>query len=626
MVTSAKAQVPDATWAFEIDGYRDVDIADIVLDSAGNTYAALNYSGDLELPMLKKKLPYSRHVHGLILKINPSGKVLWAHAFKSAFDNRIRDIALAPGGDLLITGFGDGLLYFPGRKDTLKVGIEEELKNNNYVRHQGLYVARYSPVGERKWVNYWNCFWGEGISVAANSLDEVHLILYSKGDLKKEGKIIESHPHNPEQNYKVSHAVFSGKGDLISMKTITYEKGDRRNPHHRIEFDKDNNIIRYGFFWGSLSLSPEETLFNDPYKDGIDSYLAKYSSTGKLLWTKKVGGQNAQAIKDIVIAPDNSIYATGYYNYECILSSGISVQKKSRYEWKSGYSFFYFHLFEDGEVDFLRFEDNKGYDSYVEGNSIALGPSDEIHIVGSFNDTLLIEGFQLSTWHHNHHSFHSRWEKDKLVSLSMIGQAPKGRLLAQNIDINGNKFAGAGSYIGDDAGMDIQGKFRKFTNNKSGRCSFIYGGVLKDKENEFFLVSRDSIKAMKKKFINRLLICDNPLSEIPANFWYPKLPASEQPEDLSIIQTPCGNVIYMEAVLYPNPTQNQLNLKLKGMEGSINVELYTESGQLILSFRTEEVPKEHIINMDVSALSSGKYFIITSNAQYRKALRFIKIR
>jgi hypothetical protein len=174
--------------------------------------------------------------------------------------------------------------------------------------------------------------------------------------------------------------------------------------------------------------------------------------------------------------------------------------------------------------------------------------------------------------------------------------------------------------------MDIQGKFRKFTNNKSGRCSFIYGGVLKDKENEFFLVSRDSIKAMKKKFINRLLICDNPLSEIPANFWYPKLPASEQPEDLSIIQTPCGNVIYMEAVLYPNPTQNQLNLKLKGMEGSINVELYTESGQLILSFRTEEVPKEHIINMDVSALSSGKYFIITSNAQYRKALRFIKIR
>jgi hypothetical protein len=624
---AVNAQVPGASWALEFDGNHDVDIAGIVVDSAGNTYAALNYCGDLELPMLKKKLPYGRHVHGLILKINPSGKVLWAHPFKSAFDNRIKDLALAPGGDLLITGFGDGLMHFPGLKDTLKAGIGEEIKNHNYVRHQGLYVARYSPAGERKWVNYWNCLWGEGMSVAVNSKDEVHLVLYHKGDLTKEGKIIDSFSAGPHQKYKISHAVFSAKGGLVSIKAIAYQMGDSRGPHHKIKFDNDGNLIRYGFFSGSLSLSPEVSLVNDAYMDGIDSYLAKYNSKGELLWSKQIGGQHMQSINDIVIAPDNSIYATGHYNYQCILSSGISIQKKSRFEWKSGNSFFYLHLFEDGELDFLRFEDNKGYDSHVEGKSIALGPSGEIHIVGTFNDTLLMEGFQLATWHHNHHSFYSRWEKDKMASLNMVGQAPKGWLRAGYIDINGNRFAGAGSYVGDDAGMDIHGKFRKFTNKPSGRCSFIFGGALKAREDEIIVVSRDSIKAIKTKLISELLFCDNPLSEIPANLWYPKPDAPKLPEGKAILHTPCGSEIKnMEALVYPNPTQSQLNLKLKGMEGSVHVELFTESGQAILSFRAEEVPKEHVISMDVSALSAGKYFIIASNEQYRKALKFIKVR
>jgi len=132
-----KAQLPDFKWKYIFDGYNTVWLADLVVDSKGNTYVGVNYTSQLSLPGLEKqKLPHPGHVHSLIVKIDTTGKAVWAHPFKSSFDNRVNDLALAPNGDLLVTGFGDGQMHFPGSKDTPKLGNTEKNLNSNTQRLQ----------------------------------------------------------------------------------------------------------------------------------------------------------------------------------------------------------------------------------------------------------------------------------------------------------------------------------------------------------------------------------------------------------------------------------------------------------------------------------------------------------
>ena len=120
------AQSAKPEWLYIIDGYNDTFVSDLEVDKEGNTYLAINYCGALTVSGLNKKMPPSGHVHGLLIKLNKNGKPLWAHGFKSAYDNRINDLSIAPDGDVLITGFGDGVMSFPGLSDTLKCGKERE--------------------------------------------------------------------------------------------------------------------------------------------------------------------------------------------------------------------------------------------------------------------------------------------------------------------------------------------------------------------------------------------------------------------------------------------------------------------------------------------------------------------
>ena len=50
---SSSAQTNKAKWYFLLDGYLDVIIKDIAVDTSGNTYLAVDYSGNLTVPVLK---------------------------------------------------------------------------------------------------------------------------------------------------------------------------------------------------------------------------------------------------------------------------------------------------------------------------------------------------------------------------------------------------------------------------------------------------------------------------------------------------------------------------------------------------------------------------------------------
>lgn len=93
------AQYEEPSWFFTVDAHNDADISDLEVDDNGNTYVTVNYMGSLTLEgNTGKLLPAADHMHGVLLKLSPNGKLLWCRGFDSAFDNRINDLTLGPDG------------------------------------------------------------------------------------------------------------------------------------------------------------------------------------------------------------------------------------------------------------------------------------------------------------------------------------------------------------------------------------------------------------------------------------------------------------------------------------------------------------------------------------------------
>jgi hypothetical protein len=618
---STHAQLPDFRWKFILDGYHDVWLADLVVDNKGSTYVGVNYMSRLTVPGLEQqKLPFAGHVHGLIVKLDASGKALWAHPFKSNYDNRINDLALAPNGDLLVTGFGDGQMHFPGHKDTLKLGKPAKDIHGYLHRYQGFYAARYAPDGDRKWAQYFDAGWGEGMSIGVNSKNEVYLGYYHAGALKQGDVAIDSVPVQGANRYRFGMAKLDGKsGKLLSFRKLADQPDNGVALTARIRFDAADNMILFGYFRKRIFLTATDSLTNDGYYEGTDGYIAKLDPKGKLLWSKRLGGQSTQIVQDVVVAGDSSIYATGMYSYECVLGDGVQVVQKSKYEYKSGYSFFYLHLFNDGETDFVRYEQSRGYSSYMLGDNIAVDARGNAYITGYFTDTLHIDGIQATTASANrgYTGYYSKWSGSELKYLTPVGDAPKGSLFAWQIDLNKQFYAFGGDYYGDSATLNTSKGNVLLSNKDYGKCTYIIGGIVNNTADSLPIATTSNTREDRIELVKAITGCKD-TTALP-NVWLPL--------DTARVQSACGDIVKgKEVVVFPNPTRGEVKLRFTGIVGMVHIEIFSEKGQLVLSHRLDDVFEGQVVNFDLSAVADGVYVVRVKHKDLQKGVRVIKLR
>lgn len=620
------AQSAKPEWLYIIDGYNDTFVSDLEVDKEGNTYLAVNYCGALTVSGLNKKMPPSGHVHGLLIKLNKNGKPLWAHGFKSAYDNRINDLSIAPDGDVLITGFGDGVMSFPGLNDTLKCGREKG--KNDYHYPQAVYAARYSPKGERIWVHFWNTGWAEGMSIAANSKEEVYFSFYHRGSLRNKETLIDSFPVTPKLSAMVSYAHIDKDGKLVKIHHFDFQEtsSSAHTPH--LKFDKDDNLYMYGAFKGKVKFSEKDSLTNDGYYESNDSYLVKFNPAGNLLWKKRIGGQNGQWIKEIQFADDGSIYATGEYSFECTIGDGISLSQKSKYEYKSGDSFMYFKLNADGELVFTRFEEKGNYGTYFTARSIGLDPNGESHIVGYYTDTIQFEGFFLPGISRTNQMFYSRWQEDKLLELENVGNSNRYGLSPMRIGFGPTgQFAVTGVYNDKSCSINIQGQEKKFGKYEYGNATFVYGGsVPVIRKTEPSLLATKTIRFNHLETLKPLLACLKPKESTLPNIWFPTTDSIPSRETW-LSESPCGReIVQLEASLYPNPSAGQSTLKLNGMMGGqVQLDVFSENGALLFSKRITVPSEEYLQDLNLSSAAPGIYFVRIVHGGFEKAIRMVKI-
>lgn len=621
------AQIPEVEWVYILDGFQDADVTDLVVDNEGFTYVSANYSGSLEIKDLKKNLPPAPHVHGLLMKIDQKGKAVWALPMQSAFDNRINDISLAPNGDVLITGFADGVVTINGIKNKVSFGRDK----NRYEYHRPVYVyaARFNKDGELLWATPFHTPWGEGLSIASNSSNETRLNLYHKNWLKYNDETIDTVSRDKRYDEKELVLVLDEKGEFVRKDIFSNRFVSSYIPRIQIVTDKQDNYYRYGNFVKCVRLSETDSLVNDSYMDGLDSYIAKYSPQGELLWAFKAGGQNVQQITDIKIDDSGNVFACGSYSFECLLGDGINIVQQSKFDYKSGNSFFFFGLSPDGNLNFARYEEQLDYGTTFTAQSLCFDNDGNCLIAGAFNDTVNVDGYQLNTALRESQYFISLWQNDKIKGLSTQDVHTNYFIVPRKIDSGGGRYASCGLYHGHESFVKIKGKKIKLTLNDHGRSSFILGGKLLPPQRKDTIPLLASRKIFNLIQLKPLLACVSESLKQQADVWYPETASQEDTTRSGKGRSetyPCGvQVNGIEAMLYPNPTRNQTRLKLSGMkDGKTGISVFSASGQLMFSQQVIVPEDEFEIMLDLGSAAAGIYFVRVIHGGYEKAIRLVK--
>ena len=185
--------------------------------------------------------------------------------------------------------------------------------------------------------------------------------------------------------YPGSSDAFIGKfncnGDILWLKRAG-GAADTGAVGSELGIDVLGNIIMVGYFSNTINFNNPSSFSNNVITTagGTDNFIAKYTSTGDLLWIKRSGGIYSDQAYSVTSDLFGNLYCTGYFtetaNFNTPSSFGTNEIVSA-----GGYDIFIAKYNQNGEIIFFKRAGGTGFDL---GASIKVDPSG-IYLCGSFN-------------------------------------------------------------------------------------------------------------------------------------------------------------------------------------------------------------------------------------------------
>lgn len=143
----------------------------------------------------------------------------------------------------------------------------------------------------------------------------------------------------------------------------------------------DGSYYTTGYFTGTQDFVPGDGNESLVSNGSEDLYVAKYSSTGGLIWCKSVGGSGAERGISIALDANNNIYLAGYTNGDVDFDPGIGFDTKTALNLDG----FLLKLNSNGEYQWV-----KKFDGTYSVNATAVEVDNQNNVIvgGSFFGTL----------------------------------------------------------------------------------------------------------------------------------------------------------------------------------------------------------------------------------------------
>lgn len=171
-----------------------------------------------------------------------------------------------------------------------------------------------------------------------------------------------------------------------------------------VEIDEDGNIIWLGQFWISAFFE------GDTIQAGSNSkayFVAKYSSTGDLIWVESIGGSATKVVNDLTVNEEGDIYLTGYFNDSLIVDDVVLVTENEGDGFlmkmtTNGEALWGKQYGESGDVRLNKIEMTSGNQLVVAGDiigSVAFGNDTLISVTTAFDMFVgLLDGDGIGQW------------------------------------------------------------------------------------------------------------------------------------------------------------------------------------------------------------------------------------
>ncbi len=358
-------------WSKRFGGIDYDEVKGVAVDAAGNVIITGSFRGAIDFGT--GLLVSAGEDDIFAAKFNASGVCLWAKRFGAVGDpfyhtDRGYGVAVDALGNVLLTGYFGGVVSFGGNSLTNWSGVD-------------MYVTKLTPDGAHIWSkNFPNSANDKGFSIVADRNGDVILTGCYLGQINYGGGAFTSAGSEDVFVLKVSGAsgahlwsksfganvddeglglavdsannvivtgffnytINAGGGSLTSaggadIFVIKYSASGAHTWSKRfgsmtgemgwgVAVDRQDNVILSGQFSSTVDFG------GTPLSSAgqIDSYVAKYSALGNLVWAKRFGGTSNDAGLGVTVNGDNQVLLTGFFQ-GTVDFAGVSLSSPGPY-------------------------------------------------------------------------------------------------------------------------------------------------------------------------------------------------------------------------------------------------------------------------------------------------------
>lgn len=343
----------DLIWLKQSGGLGSEVSRSIVVDNSGNIYMTGHFSGTANFGTIS--LTQVGGTDGFVTKFDASGNVVWAKQFSSGLYDSGSSVRLDGTGNPYVTGTFSLTALFGTVSLTSAGGTD-------------IFVAKYNPTtGDITWAKRFG---------GLDDQEGNSLTIDSSGDAFVGGGFF------GVSNFGTTTFTSAGgldaflikldsSGDIVWAKQIS---GSGWENVLSLTIDANGSCYAGGYFsnttsFGSSTLSATV---------GEDVFVAKYNSSGEVIWAKSAGGSDNDNVRSIAIDPSNNVYITGSFG-GTILFGDKSLTSNGIFK-----DVFVARYNSNGDVLWAK---QAGGADFDEGQSVIVDASGTINVVGNFRGT-----------------------------------------------------------------------------------------------------------------------------------------------------------------------------------------------------------------------------------------------
>jgi hypothetical protein len=244
-----------------------------------------------------------------------------------------------------------------------------------------IYVAKYTPAGALTWVR--TAGGSSGDYAHAMSVD--YSAVYIAGEIQGSGNLIKFVGSPITLNARGANDIVVAKYDLNGNLLWARVEGDVYNDEGLgVTSDQAGNVYVCGFFTTKARFGASTTLYS---AGAEDIFIAKYSSSGSLLWVKKAGGSGKDEAKSIKCDAAGNVYVCGSFKGSASFSGQTVNSHGNTDMFLAKYS-------TNGDLQWVKAPGGPWDDLAW---SVTIDNAGKIFVTGEFNASVMFGGIQLNT-------------------------------------------------------------------------------------------------------------------------------------------------------------------------------------------------------------------------------------